>query len=107
MATSKEFVKYVVEQLSLLDNIRIRSMMGEYLVYYQDIYFGGICNERFLVKITKNGYKLIKNPKEEPPYEGAKPMFLIEELDDQEFLKELVIKTCLELPEAKKKQNVK
>ena len=101
MATSKEYKSYIQEQLELLGDIRIRAMMGEYLIYYQDKLFGGIYDNRFLVKITKESKKIMSEAKEEIPYPGAKPMLLVENIEDREFLKELVCKMCENLPQKK------
>lgn len=103
MATSKEYKEFIVEQLSYLNEITIRPMMGEYLLYYQGKLFGGIYDNRLLIKITEIGKKLMENPKEEIPYQGAKPMLLVEELENQEDLKKLIISTCEELPDKKAK----
>lgn len=96
MATSKPFKNFVVEQLSLLDNITCRPMMGGYLFYYNGILFGGLYADRFLVKIVDSNKKY--NLKEEEPYEHAKLMYLIENLDDQELIRDIVIDTCHDLP---------
>lgn len=101
MATSKEYKSYVQEQLGLLEDIRIRAMMGEYLIYYQDKLFGGIYDNRLLVKITKESKEIMPRAKEEIPYPGAKPMLLVEDIEDREFLKELVCKMCENLPQRK------
>lgn len=103
MATSKEYKEFIIEQLSCLSEITIRPMMGEYLLYYQGKLFGGIYDNRFLIKITEIGKKLMENPKEEIPYQGAKPMLLVEEIENQNSLKKLIISTCEELPNKKTK----
>ena len=91
MASSKDFLEFVLEQLRLLDNIKVKPMMSEYLLYYKDKLFGGIYDNRFLVKPTETNKKY--NLDKEIPYTNAKPMFMIENLDDIEFLKEIVIST--------------
>ena len=96
MATSKEYRDFILEQLNLLDNITCRSMMGEYLLYYNGILFGGIYDSRVLVKIVNSNKKY--NMKEQIPYNGAKPMYLIEDIDNKELLKEIIIETCKNLP---------
>ena len=88
MATTKEHRDFILEQLSLLDNITCRSMMGEYLLYYNDILFGGIYDSRLLVKIVESNKKY--GMSEEIPYKGAKLMYMIEDLDDKEKIKEIV-----------------
>ena len=88
MPSSKEYFDYVLDQLSLLDDISVRKMMGEYILYYKNIIFGGIYDDRFLVKKTKSSEELLKNSSEEIPYEGAKPMLLVDEIDSKESFKE-------------------
>ena len=95
MATTKDYRDFILEQLSLLDNITCRSMMGEYLLYYNGILFGGIYDDRFLVKIVDSNKKY--NMEEAIPYSGAKPMFLVDDVDNQDILKEIVIDTCKDL----------
>ncbi len=96
MATTKDYKNFILEQLSLLDNITCRSMMGEYLLYYNNILFGGIYDSRLLVKITNSNKKY--EMQEAIPYKGAKPMYLIDDIDNQEIIKEIVIDTCKDLP---------
>ncbi|MCX4303241.1 MAG: TfoX/Sxy family protein [Clostridia bacterium] len=96
MATSKEYKNFILEQLELLDNINCRAMMGEYLLYYNNILFGGIYDNRLLVKIVNNNKKY--NMQEQIPYESAKPMYLVNDIDNKEKLKEIVIETCKDLP---------
>lgn len=92
MATSKEYKDFILEQLSLLNNITCKPMMGEFLLYYNDVLFGGIYDNRFLVKKTKTNESF--NMNDAIPYETAKPMYMVEDVDDKELLKEIVIKTC-------------
>ena len=92
MATSKKYKEYILEQLNLLDNITCRAMMGEFLLYYNNILFGGIYDNRLLVKIVDTNKKY--NMKEQLPYETAKPMYLVEDIDNKELLREIVIETC-------------
>ena len=92
MATSKEYKDFILEQLNLLDNITCKSMMGEYLLYYNGVLFGGIYDNRLLVKRVDTNKKY--NMEEQIPYEGAKPMYLIEDVDNKELLKEIIIETC-------------
>lgn len=99
MATSKEYKDFVLNQLDLLDNVTCRAMMGEFLLYYNDILFGGIYDNRLLVKISDTNKKY--NFEKQLPYEGAKPMYLIEDIDNKELLKEIVIDTCEALPKKK------
>lgn len=105
MATSKSFLEFVMEQLSELDDVRTRSMMGEYLLYYRDKLVGDICDDRLLVKITPSSEALLPNAPRELPYEGAKtPMILIDDLDDREALKRLLEAMYDELPAPKPKK---
>lgn len=99
MATTKDYRDFVLEQLNLLDNITCKSMMGEYLLYYNNILFGGIYDDRLLVKIVEGNKKY--NMQESIPYDGAKPMYLVDDIDNQETLKEIVIDTCKDLPNKK------
>ena len=94
MATSKEYKDYVLEELSILDNITYKPMMGEYLLYYNNVLFGGIYDDRLLVKKTTSNekYKL----EESIPYESAKPMYLVD-TDDRDLLKDIVLDTYKDL----------
>lgn len=98
MATSKEYFDYVLDQLSLLDDISSRKMMGEYILYYKGKIFGGIYDDRFLIKKTESVLNLLGNAVEEIPYGGAKPMILVDEVDNKEFLKNLIERVYSELP---------
>ena len=91
MATSKEYKTYILEQLSILDNITCKPMMGEYLLYYNGVLFGGIYDDRLLIKKvnSNNKYNMIDSI----PYENAKPMYLVDDVDNQELLKEIIIDT--------------
>ena len=95
MATSKEYKDFILEQLDLLDNINCKAMMGEYLLYYNNILFGGIYDNRLLVKIVNSNKKY--NMQEQIPYESAKPMYLVHDVDNKETLKEVIIETCKDL----------
>lgn len=103
MASSKEYLDFILEQLSLLDEITYRTMMGEYIIYYRGKIVGGIYDDRFLVKPTKSATALMPEATLELPYEGAKEMILVEEVDNREFLKELFEAMYPELPAPKKK----
>ena len=92
MATTKEYRDFVLEQLDLLDNIFCRTMMGEYLLYYNNILFGGIYDNRLLVKIVEGNKKY--NMQESIPYDGAKPMYLVDDIDNRDLLKLIIIDTC-------------
>ena len=92
MATTKSYRDLILEQLSLLDGITYKSMMGEYLLYYNGLLFGGIYDDRLLVKIVDTNKEY--NMQESIPYDGAKPMYLVDDVDNQETLKEIVLDTC-------------
>ncbi len=92
MATSKEYRDFILEQLDLLDNITCKAMMGEFLLYCNGILFGGIYDNRLLVKITDTNKEY--NMQEQIPYENAKPMYLVFDVDNKELLKEIVTETC-------------
>ena len=96
MATTKDYRGFVLEQLSLLDNITCKSMMGEYLLYHDGVLFGGIYDDRLLVKIVDNNKKY--NMQESIPYESAKPMYLVSDVDNKEILRDIVLDTCKDLP---------
>ena len=95
MATTPEYKDFILEQLGFLGNITYKSMMGEYLLYYNGVFFGGIYDDRLLVKKVKNNKKY--NMLESIPYESAKPMYLVEDVDNKEVLKDIVLDTCNEL----------
>ena len=95
MATTKEYRDFILEQLNILDNITCKSMMGEYLLYYNGILFGGIYDDRLLVKIVDSNKKY--NMQESIPYESAKPMYLVDDVDNQETLRDIVLDTCKDL----------
>ena len=92
MATTKNYRDYILEQLNLLDNITCKSMMGEYLLYYNGVLFGGIYDDRLLVKIVDSNKKY--NMQESIPYENAKPMYLVDDVDNQETIRDIVLDTC-------------
>ncbi|MBQ9895397.1 MAG: TfoX/Sxy family protein [Ruminococcus sp.] len=104
MASKKEYLDFVLEQLSGLNDISFRAMMGEYIIYYQGKIVGGIYDDRFLVKPTNSAKKLMPDARLELPYEGAKEMILVENLDNREFLNELLNAMIDELPAPKKKK---
>ena len=99
MATSKEYKDFILEQLDLLNNITCKAMMGEFLLYYNNVLFGGIYDNRLLVKIVDTNKKY--NMQEQIPYESAKPMYLVDDVDNKELLKEIVIETCKDLQNKK------
>ena len=104
MASSKEYLDFILEQLSELDDISYRAMMGEYILYYHGKIIGGIYDDRFLVKPTKSAVAMMPNAEMELPYDGAKEMLLVEDVDNKEFLRELLEAMYSELPAPKKKK---
>lgn len=104
MASTKEYLSFVIEQLSGLGEISSRAMMGEYILYYRGRVFGGVYDDRLLVKPVPAAMKLMPDAEMELPYEGAKEMILVDDVDNREFLCELVENMWEELPEKKKKK---
>ena len=103
MASTKEYLGFVLEQLSELDEVSFRAMMGDYILYYRGRVFGGIYDDRLLIKPVPSAVKLMPNATMEIPYDGAKKMILADDIDNREFLCELVRSMWEELPEKKKK----
>ena len=104
MASTKEYLDFVLEQLSGIDEVSYRAMMGEYILYYRGRVFGGIYDNRLLVKPVPAAVKLMSDASMELPYEGAKEMILVDDVDNREFLCELVEAMYEELPAPKKKK---
>ena len=104
MASSKEYLNFILEQLSGLEGITWRAMMGEYIIYYKSKVAGGIYDDRFLVKPTKSAKAMMPNADLELPYEGAKEMILVDNVENRDFLKELLEAMYDELPEPKKRR---
>ena len=103
MASGKEYVRYVLEQLSGLEEISARAMMGEYILYYRGKVAGGIYDNRLLIKPVAAAAAQFENPIYEIPYPGAREMLLVDRLDDLEFLTELFRAMYEQLPVPKKK----
>ena len=103
MASSKEYLDFILDQLSDLDGISYRAMMGEYIIYYKGKIVGGIYDDRLLVKPVKSAVLLMPDAAYEKPYEGAKEMLMADNVDDKEFLSKLFIAMYPDLPEPKKK----
>ena len=103
MASSKDYLDFIMEQLSVVDDISYRAMMGEYIIYYRGKVVGGIYDDRFLVKTTKAAMEMMPDADQEIPYEGAKAMLLVDDVEDREFLKELLEAMYPELPAPKKR----
>ncbi len=104
MASRKEYVEFVLEQLSEAGDVSSRAMMGEYVIYYRDKVVGGIYDDRFLVKPVEAAVSLMPEAEYEIPYQGAKEMLLVDNLEDRSFLKKLMESMYEQLPEPKKKK---
>ena len=103
MASSKDYLNFILEQLSELDGITYRAMMGEFIIYYQDKIIGGVYDDRLLVKDVRSARELMPDAPLELPYDGAKKMILVTEVDDKDFLNNLITSVYEELPAKKKK----
>lgn len=103
MPSSKEYLDFILEQLSGLEEISHKKMMGEYIIYYKEKIIGGIYDDRFLVKPTKSAIELMPDATYEIPYEGAKEMLLVDNVDSKDFLAKLFNAMYYELPLPKKK----
>ena len=104
MATSKAYLEYILEQLSDLEGVTHRAMMGEYILYYRSKIVGGIYDDRLLVKPVPAAVALMPEAAFELPYEGAKEMLLVDNVDSKEFLAELFDAMYDQLPAPKKKR---
>ena len=103
MASRKEYLDYIIEQLSDAEGVTYRAMMGEYILYCQGRIFGGIYDDRLLVKPTKSAKALLPDAPLELPYEGAKPMLMVDNVDDRAFLCGLITAMTPELPASRRK----
>ena len=104
MASSKEYLDFILEQVSELDNVSYKAMMGEFIIYYNGKIIGGIYDDRFLVKPVKSAIALMPNAKYELPYDGAKEMLLVDDDDNKEFLIGLFDALYDDLPAPKPKK---
>ena len=104
MATTKEYLQFILDQLTGLEDIAYRAMMGEYILYYRGRIAAYLCDDRLLVKPVASAKKLLPEAPMEPPYEGAKEMILVEDVDNAAFLCEMFRAVYDELPEPKKKR---
>ena len=104
MASSREYLEFILEQLSGLEDIRYRAMMGEYILYYKDRVAGGIYDDRLLVKAVPSAVNYMNDVQYEIPYEGAKEMLLVDNVDNREYLKGLFEAMYGELPAPKAKK---
>lgn len=101
MASSKEYLNFILDQLSLLDGVSYRAMMGEYIIYYRGKIIGGIYDDRFLVKPTKSAVLMMPDAVMELPYPGGKKMLLINDPESKDFLFKLLNKVYAEMPDIK------
>ncbi len=104
MASDKEYLDFIQEQLSELEDVTWRAMMGEYILYYHGKIIGGVYDNRFLVKPTPSAMAMMPHAERELPYEGAKEMLLVDNVEDREFLRRLLEAMDVELPAPKKKR---
>ncbi|WP_394265806.1 TfoX/Sxy family protein [Anaerotignum sp.] len=107
MASSKEYLQFVMDQLSDLEEITYRMMMGEYILYYRGKIAAYICDDRLLVKPVSAAREILPHAPMEAPYPGAKEMLLVEEVDDRSFLQNLLVQMEPQLPGQKKKKTAK
>ncbi len=105
MASGKEYLEFILEQLSELPGIAFRPMMGEYILYFNGKIFGGIFDDRLLVKPVPAAIAYMEEIRYEIPYEGGKPMLLVENVDNREYLTGLVTVMYPELPPPKKRKS--
>ena len=105
MASSKEYLQFILGQLAELEEISYRAMMGEFIIYYRSKIVGGIYDDRLLVKPVKAALSYLWEASYELPYEGAKEMLLVDEVDNKVFLTELFEAMFDELPSPKRKNN--
>ena len=103
MASSKEYLDFILEQLSSLEGISHRAMMGEYIIYYKDRIVGGIYDDRFLVKPVEVALKMMPDAQIELPYEGGSRMLAVDNVEDREFLQSLIEAMYDKLPAPRKK----
>ena len=104
MASNKEYLDFILEQVSELDNVSYKAMMGEFIIYYNGKIIGGIYDDRFLVKPVRSAIALMPNAKYELPYDGAKEMLLVDDVENKEFLTGLFNSMYDELPVPKPKK---
>ena len=107
MASNPDFVQFIADQCTKAGEITTRKMFGDYAIYCNGKIFGLISDNGFYIKPTEAGRKLLRSENMRPPYDGAKPYFYIEEVDDHDYLTALVKATCAELPEPKPKNRTK
>ena len=103
MASTKEYLDFVLDQLSQLEDISYKAMMGEFIIYYRGKIVGGIYDNRFLVKNVKSARDKMPAAELELPYEGSKQMLMVDDIENRDFLRELFDAMYDELPEPKKR----
>ena len=103
MPSTKEYMNFVMDQLSELDGVSYRAMMGEYVIYYRGKVVAGVYDDRFLVKPTPGAAKILPNAPMEIPYPGGKPMIMVEDIENRELLHRLFDAICGDLPAPKRK----
>ena len=104
MASNANFVQYIADQCAGAGEIAVKKMFGDYGIYCDGKIFGLICDNRFYLKPTEAARALLRLEELRPPYEGAKDYFYIADVDDRDYLSELVRVTCRALPEPKKRK---
>lgn len=104
MSTSKDYLNFILDQLSEVDGVTFRPMMGEYIIYIDGKIAAYVCDDRLLVKPLPAAERLMPDAKREPPYDGAKDMLLVENVDDRAFLKTLFTAIYPSLPKPKQKR---
>ncbi len=104
MSTTSGYFNFISEQLSLAENVSYRKMMGEYIIYSNGKVVGGIYDDRLLIKPTNSARSMMPDALLEEPYDGAKPMILVDNTDDKEFLAELLSAVEKEIPDRKKRK---
>ena len=104
MASNADFVQYIADQCAGAGEIMVKKMFGDYGIYCDGLIFGLICDNCFYMKPTDAGRKLLRNVDMRPPYDGAKDYFFIEDVDDRDYISEIVKATCKELAVQKPKR---
>ena len=107
MASNPDLVQYIADQCAGAGKITVKKMFGDYGIYCDGVIFGLVCDNRFYLEPTEAGRELLRSVEMRPPYDGAKDYFFIEDVDDRDYIAELVRATCKELPLAKPKKRKK
>ena len=101
MASNPDFVQFIADQCTNAGEITVRKMFGDYGIYCDGKIFGLICDNALYIKPTEEGRRMLRSEELRPPYDGAKPYFYIEDVDDRDYLAALTRTTCAALPDAK------